>query len=411
MSKPLPLPSRVRVAGPLEPFAGGFRCELSRLGYSSSPAAGHLQLMAHLSCWLDEHSSDPEELTVARVEEFLDHRRSQGRVHRQLTLQGLSPLLNYLREVDATPPPESQASTGPLSVLMEEFVGYLRDERGLAVSTVANYRRVAEVFLSTRSCDAGDEHSTVSDLAAGDVIGFMLREANRRRPGSLSNVATGLRAFARFLYLQGYTATSLATAVPSAPGWRDQGLLRRAVEPSQVARLLASCDRRTSSGRRDFAILTVLARLGLRAGEVAALDVDDFNWRAGEVVVTGKGNRRDRLPLPDDVGHAIADYCSRGRRHGDCRRLFLHTRAPYVGVSASAVRQVVARACDRAGIARVGAHRLRHATAVAMRRAGAPLFEIGQVLRHRHLPTTAHYARDDVAALAVVARGWLGGEA
>ena len=359
-----PLPSRVRVAGPLEPFAGGFRCELSRLGYSSSPAVGHLQLMAHLSCWLDDHSSGPEDLTPERVGEFLDHRRSHGRVHQQLTLQGLSPLLNYLRDVGATPPPHSRVATGPFSALMEELVDYLRGERGLADSTVANYRSVAEVFLSTRSRDSGGGHSTVSDLAAADVIGFMLTESNRRRAGSLSNVATGLRAFVRFLYLQGYTAASLAAAVPTAPGWRDGGLLRRAAEPSQVARLLASCDRRTSSGRRGFAILTVLARLGLRAEEVAALGVYDINWRAGELVVTGKGNRRDRLPLPDDVGQAIADYCSRGRRHGDCRSLFLHTRAPYVELLASAVRQVVARACDRAGIARIGAHRLRHATAV-----------------------------------------------
>ena len=144
---------------------------------------------------------------------------------------------------------------------------------------------------------------------------------------------------------------------------------------------------------------------------MAALGVDDIDWRAGELVVTGKGNRRDRLPLPVDVGQAIADYCARGRRHGDCRSLFLHARAPYVGVSGSAVREVVARACDRVGVPRIGAHRLRHAAATSMRRAGAPLFEIAQVLRHRHLPTTAHYARDDVAALAVVARGWLGGDA
>jgi site-specific recombinase XerD len=409
MNKPIPL--RVRVAGPLEPYAGGFRRELTRLGYSQSPAAGHLQLMAHLSCWLDDHSSGLEELTVARVEEFLEHRRSCGRVHQRLTVQGLSPLLNYLREVAAIPPPVTLTATGPCAGLVEEFVGYLRAERGLADTTVANYRGVAELFLSTRPWDSGDARSTVSDLGAGDVIGFILNEANRRSSGSLSNVATGLRALLRFLYVQGYTATSLASAVPTAPGWRDGGLLRRAAEPAQIARLLASCDRRTSSGRRDFAIVTLLARLGLRAGEVAALSVDDINWRAGELVVTGKGNRRDQLPLPHDVGQAIADYCTRGRRRVECRSLFLHVRAPYVAISSSTVREVVARACDRAGMTRIGAHRLRHATAVAMRRTGAPLFEIGQVLRHRHQPTTAYYARDDVAALGVVARGWIGGDA
>lgn len=407
----MPTPSRVRVAGPLESYAGGFRQELSRLGYSPSPAAGHLQLMAHLSCWLDGHGVGLEDLTKARVEEFIGHRRSRGRVHQRLTLQGLSPLLDYLGELGVVPPPQPRTATGPLAELVEEFIGYLSDERGLADSTVANYGGVAMLFLSGQSSDLDHVQTAVARLTADDVIGFMLTETNRHSGGSLSNAATGLRALLRFLYVQGYTATSLVTAVPTAPGWRDAGQLSRAAEPAQIAQLLASCDRRTSSGRRDFAILTVLARLGLRAGEVAALSVDDIDWRAGELAVAGKGNRHDRLPLPHDVGQAVAGYCSRGRRHGDCRSLFLHVRAPYVGVSASAVRQVVARACDRAGLPRIGAHRLRHATATAMRRAGAPLFEIGQVLRHRHPPTTAHYARDDVAALAVVARCRLGGDA
>ncbi|MDP3950823.1 tyrosine-type recombinase/integrase, partial [Microbacterium sp.] len=259
-------------------------------------------------------------------------------------------------------------------------------------------------------CGSGIGGLAVGDLAADDVIGFVLAEAGRRSGGSLNNVTTGLRALLRFLYVQGYTARSLAGVVPTAPGWRDSGL-SRAIEPGQVARLLASCDRRTGVGRRDFAILTVLARLGLRAGEVAALGVDDVDWRAGELVVMGKGNRRERLPLPYDVGEAIAGYCRRGRRRGGCRRLFLHARAPYTGLSASGVSEVVARACDRAGLARIGAHRLRHTAATAMRRAGAPLFEIGQALRHRHVATTAHYARDDRDALATVARPWVGGGA
>lgn len=408
-----PMPSRVSVAGPLERYADGFRRDLSRLGYSSSPAAGHLQLMAHLSFWLAENDLEPDDLTVGRIEEFMQHRRSGSRVHRRLTWQGLSPLLGYLhaRRVAPLLGPASPAETptgGRLEELVSEFVGYLRDERGLAESTMANYRNVAAAFLSAR---VGDDTSTVTGVRADDVIGFMLTEANRRSAGTLSNVATGLRAFLRFLYVQGHTATPLATAVPTAPGWSDTGGPPRAADPGQVASLLASCDRRTTAGRRDFAILTVLARLGLRAGEAAALTVDDIDWRAGELVVTGKGNRRERLPLPHDVGQAIADYCKRGRRRGECRSLFLHVRAPYTGISASAVRQVVARASDRAGLGRIGAHRLRHGTATAMRRAGAPLFEIGQVLRHRHGPTTAHYARDDVAALAVVARCWLGGEA
>jgi site-specific recombinase XerD len=182
------------------------------------------------------------------------------------------------------------------------------------------------------------------------------------------------------------------------------------VEPAAVARLLASCYRRTPVGRRDFALLTVLWRLGLRSAEAAALTVDDVCWRAGELVVAGKGGRCDRLPLPHDVGAAIADYCRHGRRRGGCdRRLFLRVHAPYTGLSRTAVGCVVACACDRAGLARVGAHALRHTAAREMRAAGAPLAEIGQLLRHQQAATTAHYARDDHEALTMVVRRWPGG--
>ena len=408
MSKPTP--SRVRVDGPLQPYRDGFRQELAGRGYSSSPAAGHLQLMGHLSRWLDGHGLEPGELTDLCVEQFLEDRRAAGRVHRRLTLRGASPLLGYLRALGVVPVTEPPTVVDPLVLLLAEFADYLVNERGLAKPTVANYRSVAKAFLSAGLCESGTGDLAVGALAADDVTGFVLVEAQRRGPGSLSNVATGLRALLRFLYVRGYTATSLASAVPTAPGWRDSGI-PRAAGPEQIARLLAGCDRRTACGRLDFAILVLLTRLGLRTAEVAALSIDDIDWRAGELVVTGKGNRREQLPLPDDVGRAIADYCQRGRPRGDCRRLFLSVNAPYSGLSNSGISEVVARGCTRAGLERMGAHRLRHAAATAMRRAGAPLFEIGQALRHRHVATTAHYAKDDVDAMGVVARPWAGGVA
>lgn len=176
-----------------------------------------------------------------------------------------------------------------------------------------------------------------------------------------------------------------------------------------LSRLLASCDRRTAVGRRDYAILVVLSRLGLRTREVATLTVDDIAWRDGELLVHGKGNRHDRLPLPVDVGGAIADYCRWGRRQGACRGLFLHVRAPYGVLSSSAVGKVVERACDRGGLARLSAHQFRHATATALRQAGAPLFEIGQVLRHAHPVTTAGYGSITAPELVAVAQVWSGG--
>lgn len=405
-----PIPSRVRVDGPLKPYAVGFRRELSRQGYSSSPAAGHLQLMAHLSRWLEQQDLTPDELTHDRVEQFVEQRRAAGRVHRQLTLKGrMAPLLGHLRAEGVVPACEPSAVTDPLELLLAEFVGYLADERGLATSTVANHRGVARAFLSATGEPDGNQ-TPVDGLAGEEVVGFVLVEAERRSAGSLSNVTTGLRALLRFLYVRGYTTRSLAEAVPTAPGWRDSGI-SKAASPQQVASLLESCDRRSAVGRRDFAIVMLLARLGLRAAEAAALDVDDIGWRVGEIVVTGKGARRERLPLPHDVGEAIAGYCRRGRRRGDCRDLFLRVNAPHTGLSTSGISEVVARACTRAGLPRLGAHRLRHAAATEMRRAGAPLFEIGQALRHRRVASTALYAKDDYDALAAVARPWPGGVA
>jgi integrase/recombinase XerD len=399
-------PSRVEVAGPLAAYAIGFRRELAGRGYSRSRATGLLLLMARLSRWLTERGRAAGELSDVDLEQFVSYRRLVSRDDRRLTARAMAPLLEYLRGLGVVPQPVPAVALTARERLVDAFVAYLVAERGLAASTIGNYRAVAVRFLATE----GEWPDGIAGVGAEQVSAFVLAEAARRSAGSLNNVTTGLRALLRWLYVEGYTPMSLAGAVPAAPSWRDSGL-PRAVPAGQIGRLLASCDRRTNVGRRDLAILTVLARLGLRAGEVAALRVDDLDWRAGEIEVPGKGNRRERLPLPVDVGQAIADYCGRGRRRGACRSLFLHVHAPYVGLSHTGVNQVVARACERAGLPRIGAHRLRHSAACAMRAAGAPLLEIGQALRHRDVSVTAHYARDDQAALHAVARPWLGGAA
>jgi integrase/recombinase XerD len=399
-------PSRVEVAGPLAAYAIGFRRELAGRGYSRSRATGLLLLMARLSRWLAERGREAGELSDVDIEHFASYRRSVSRDDRRLTARAMAPLLEYLQGLGVVPPPVPAVALTARERFVDAFVGHLIAERGLAASTIDNHRRVAVRFLAME-CDWPDG---IAGVSAEQVTAFVLAEAARRSAGSLNNVTTALRALLRWLHLEGYTPLSLAGAVPAAPSWRDSGL-PRAVAPDQIGRLLASCDRRTNVGRRDLAILTVLARLGLRAGEVAALNVDHLDWRAGEIEVPGKGNRRERLPLPIDVGQAIADYCRRGRRRGACRNLFLHVHAPYVGLSHTGVNQVVARACERAGLPHISAHQLRHSAACAMRAAGAPLLEIGQALRHRDVSITAHYARDDQAALGVVARHWPGGAA
>jgi integrase len=261
------------------------------------------------------------------------------------------------------------------------------------------------LFLVKCAPDPAAAGCGVERLGVEVVNAFLLSQCAQASVGSANNLVTGLRALLRFFYLRGHTTVSLADCVPVGAAWRDSGR-SRALEPGDVARLLASCDRRTPGGRRDFAIMVVLARLGLRANEVASLSLDDLDWRAGELTVAGKGGRRDRLPVPVDVGQAVADYCRRGRPRNGHRVLFLHARAPYAPLSSDAITHVVVQASRRAGLAPVGAHRLRHSSASAMRRAGAPLFEIGQILRHRWAVTTAQYAKDDLNALASIARPW-----
>jgi site-specific recombinase XerD len=347
----------------LAPFAGGFAAEHERLGYSCFTAEAQLQLMAHFSGWLVDRGLEAGQLTTARLEEYLAYRRACGHVHR-LSARGLAPLLVFLRGLglapDATPSPPVVTASDRLLV---EFEEYLRGDRGLAARTVEGYRWMAGRFLASRCAAAGDD-LRLGSLMAADVSAFMLEQSACRSAGSLGNVITGLRALLRFLFLRGYMPLPLAAAVP------------------------AVC-----------------------AADRAALTLDDIDWRAGELVVVGRGGRRDRLPLPVDVGQALADYLQRGRARGKCRHVFVHVRAPYCAIGRWAVSHVVVRGCQRAGLPELRAHRLRHGAATEMHRAGAGLVEIGQILRHRHTTTTTIYARTDPAALIGLARPWPGGGA
>jgi site-specific recombinase XerD len=398
-----PSPWRVRVSGPLQAYVVGFRTGLFEVGYSERACAEHLLRMARLSRWLAEVHMAPAELGMVQVEQFLAVHRNRSWVDRNLTRKGMRPLLEHLRGIGVVPATEPPAALRGRHLVIEQFVAYLATERGLTGTTIDNYRGVAGRFLTECGWEIGDPVS----ISGVSVNAFVLGEAARRSSGSLNTVTTALRALLRFLYLHAHIPVLLVDAVPVAPSWRDQGVVR-AMSADQVTRMLESCDRRTRVGRRDYAVLEILTRLGLRRAEVAGLTVDDVNWRAGELFVTGKGNRREALPLPVDVGAAIADYCRNGRRGGGSRSLFLSSLAPWGPLSPSGVGQVVARACTRAGLPVVGAHRLRHTAATEMRAAGAPLFEIGQVLRHRNTATTAIYARDDMTALRPVARPWPG---
>lgn len=399
-------PCGVRVAGPLVPYVEGFWAKLAERGYTPMSATFQVQLMAHVSRWLVGEGLQPEDLTPDRAAQFLQARRAGGYSYR-LSPRALSHLLGYLREVGIVPSSAPSAPVTPADELLDAYRVYLVGERGLMASTVRLYEGGARLFLLDRSPSGGVD---LERLTASDVTAFVVRECRRRSVASAKCLVTSLRSLLRFLYVEGRITTQLAAAVPGVAGWRG-GSLPRALDAESIGRLSDSCDRRTVAGCRDYAILTMLARLGLRAGEVAALQLDDVAWREGEVVIRGKGDRHERLPLPVDVGEALVAYLSDARPQVPCRALFLRVRAPIGGLSSAGVRWVVAAACTRAGLPRAGAHRLRHSAATAMLRGGASLGEVGQVLRQRCLNTTAIYAKVDHTALRSLAPPWPGGAA
>jgi site-specific recombinase XerD len=251
----------------------------------------------------------------------------------------------------------------------------------------------------------------LADLTAGDITAFVAAHCPGQAHGSARLTVTALRSLLGFLHVEGILPRPLAASVPRVASWRLASL-PRALTGAEVERLLASCDRRRATGRRDFAILTLLVRLGLRAGEVAGLSLDAIDWRAGELVVSGKGDRAERLPLPADVGEAIVGYLRHGRPASALgRTVFVRVKAPHRALSSTGASQIVADAARRADLGVVHAHRLRHTAATDMLRAGGSLTEIGQVLRHRRTLTTAIYAKVDRRALRALARPWPGGAA
>lgn len=397
-------PSRVRVAGPLAAHADGFRAALAAQGFSPQSQVFYLHLLADASRWLEGQGLDTSGLTDAVAAAYLQDRRSRGRA-RFLGSHALGRLLAFLRDAGAVPPPEAAGPGGDADRLAEEFAVFLAGGRGLRPQTIVLYSRSARRFLG--SLPAGGD-GVLAGLTADAVRRFVIAESARIGTGALKNEVTAIRALLRFLHLWGLIPERLDGAAPAAAGWHRPALTRK-IRPGDVAAILASCDRSTRAGRRDYAIVVLLSRLGLRAREAASIRSGDIDWRAGTVLVRGKGGRDERLPLPPDVGAAIADYC-RHARPADAASgmLFLHVRAPYGPVSSSTVGHVVVRACQRAGLEPASAHQLRHAAATAMRRAGAPLSEIGQLLRHRNEGTTSRYGTIDPDELAPVMAAWPG---
>ena len=397
-------PSRVRVTGPLERYAAGFVAELVESGYRPNAAAVQLRLLAHLSRWLEREGIVPGELREPELARF--RREDLAGVRSLRIADGLVPVLGYLRGLGVVPAADEPALSN-VELLLGRYRDFLLVERGLTAGTVRGYVDCVRPFVSSRA--RGDGEVDLAGLTPQDVLAFVLADCRRRQRRSAKLMVTALRSLLRFLHVEGMIDRPLVQVVPSVAFWRLQGL-PRGLDAAQVRALLESCDTDTANGRRDLAILLLLVRLGMRRGEVAALRLDDIDWRAGELLVRGKGPRVERLPLPADVGEALVGYLRDGRpREAQTRAVFMRVRAPRAALTPPGVTQVVVSASKRAGLGEVTAHRLRHTAASELLRHGAPLAEIGQLLRHRTELTTTIYAKVDRDRLRELALPWPGG--
>jgi integrase/recombinase XerD len=389
----------VAITGPLERYAEGFVEHLLSRQYARLSARNLLHLFAHLSRWLAARKLDASALTSRRVSVFLRSRRRAGYTAK-CGPRALDVVLEYLRGIGVV---AADAKIGPRSALervLARYAEYLTHERALASSTIRQSLDIAARFLKQ-----GSTRATIRALCAANVREF-LRAMGRTHPKSLAGIGSNLRRLLRFLFVQGLVSRDLSAAVPSGPSWRDR-TLPHGIAFSDVQRMLASCDRRTLVGKRNFAILLLLARLGLRQCEVCALTLDDIDWERGVLTVRGKGKKTAELPIPHDVGCAVSAYLLR-RPRVDARGVFLRVRAPYRPLRV--IGQPIFSASQRAGVAPVRPHRLRHTAATEMLRRGASLTEIGDVLRHASTQTTAIYAKVDRHALRTLVQPWPGAQ-
>jgi integrase/recombinase XerD len=393
--------------GPLAPYIDGFLGLLAGEGYAAWTVQQKHTFVADLSAWLAACQLPLDGLGEEQIDQFLAAYSQHGRKERRNDRPTAIQILRYLRSLGCIPARPQTIDRTALGDLTRDYERFLSSERGLAPATLINYLPFVRRFLIEHF---GSTRLRLDELRPIDIHRFIHRLAKTMSRGRAQLMVTALRSFLRFLQQRGAITTDLAVAVPGVANW-SLSHLPKSLPPDQVERLLAGCDRSTPAGRRDYAILLLLARLGLRSGEVVALTLDDLDWECGEIVVRGKGKRVARLPLPADVGAALVDYLRSVRPSCFTRQVFVRLSAPLRGfVGAAAVCDVVHRALKRAGLDPKfkGAHLLRHSLATNLLRQGASLGEIGQLLRHSQPTTTQIYAKVDIAALRTIALPWAG---
>jgi site-specific recombinase XerD len=397
-------PPQGPVAAYIRPFADWVR----RQGYALPSLRERIRLAAGFSHWLGGKAVHAHAICARHCIEYLQHRARQlgSRPGEELALKQFLECLRVQGVSAAEPPPARRLTAAGRCI--EGFERYLREERALSQASLTNYVPFIRELLADRF---GDRAVKLASLRANDIIGFVQRRAPQLHRKRAKLLTTALRSFLRYARLRGEIHTDLAAAVPCVANW-SMPSIPRAISSDQVRQLLSRFDRSTAIGRRDYAILLLLARLGLRASEVLTLELEDIAWKSGRLSVHGKCGRRSQLPLPQEVGEAIVAYLRRGRPRSDSRRVFLRAKAPLLGLRGPAsIDTIVGRALIRTGIdaPTLGAHQFRHGLATEMLRRGASLGEIGELLGHRSPETTKIYTKVDIGALRTLALPWPGG--
>lgn len=395
--------------GPLAAYLGQFAVLLDGQGFERCGLGQQVRAAARFSRWLQLHQVPAEAVTDEHARCFLDDPAEQGFV-RQGAAATLRRLLDFLRQLEVCGTAPAPSALTPVQQTIAAYGDHLRKELGLSAKTVVQYCPFAAAFLSEHF---GSGPVDLARLRGRDVIQFVLQQAARLSPARAKAATIALRSFLRYVRYCGGTQYDLAGTVPTVANW-SMTAIPRAIAPDHLRAVLASCRRDTPVGRRDYAILMLLARLGLRSSEIVSLTLDSIDWEASSIAVVGKADHAAVLPLPAEVGEAIAQYLQWGRPICTCRALFLRVTAPIRGLGAGqTIGTIVAAAISRAGIKPRyrGAHQFRHALATDMLRQGATLTEIGSLLRHQHSKTTGIYAKVDFDALRPLGLTWPGGVA
>jgi site-specific recombinase XerD len=391
----------VLTRGPLSPHLTEYARWLHDAGYAVQSGQLQLRMLGDFNKWLDKKRLGADAVNCSTTERYIGSRRKAGKLHRG-DAAALARILRMLRagqtEEPSLPPTASQ-------IIVEQFQHYLRQERGLAEGTIIKYTPTVRAFLAERFQSGIPDFRQIS---AGDIARFVQYQAEHITSKDAPTVVTALRSFLRHLLHRGAIITDLAACVPTIATW-SLSKVPKFLPAEQIQRVLDSCDRDTAGGKRNYCILLLLARLGLRAGEVVALTLEDIDWESGVITVRGKSKREAQMPLAVEVGAAIADYLRRARPACSSRRVFIREKAPLVGLANSvAICSLVDRALKKAGVesAYRGSHLFRHSLATTMLKHGASLPEIGDVLRHRRPDTTAIYAKVDLLSLRSIAMPW-----